>query len=111
MRRRPSGNCSGRTSRCTDPGRRLEVSQVPFEAGANVEAGLNCYSWTVCPASRSPLERLYLRQRQILLVYAHGLARLWDLDSGTMQKSMDHSGVVSLLSHMDGWTEMYVPMK
>ena len=64
-------------------------------------------SWTLLPGSRSPLERLYLRQNQLLLVYAHGLARLWDLEAQGMQKTMDHSGVASLLTHMDGWTEMW----
>lgn len=47
-----------------------------------------------------------MRQSQLLVVFTHGLARLWDIEGGMMQKSMDHSGVESLLAHMDGWQDM-----
>ena len=65
----------------------------------DVEVGL-------IPGSRSPLSRGLLRRSQLLILYDSGLARLWDVESGKMQKTLDHAGVADILAHMDGWTEV-----
>lgn len=57
-------------------------------------------------ASTHPIERLHTRQSQLMTFYEHGRARLWDLESGQMQKALTHVEAVDVISHMEGWTDL-----
>ena len=58
------------------------------------------------PGSRSALSRVLLRMSQLLVVYDSGLARLWDVETTKLQKTLDHTGAADILAHMDGGTEV-----
>lgn len=38
--------------------------------------------------------------------YDHGRARLWDIDTGKMQKALSHVEAVEVISHMGGWRDL-----
>jgi hypothetical protein len=38
--------------------------------------------------------------------YEHGRARLWDLSSGQLQKTLSHVEAVEIISHVDGWVDL-----
>ena len=58
------------------------------------------------PASSSPLVGVHRRETQLLAVYANGLARLYDIESGTLQKCLDKAGSEDVLRLVMGWTFM-----
>lgn len=69
-------------------------------------ARIACLSPIVLPGARASLERIYFRSPQLLLVYAHGQTRLWDLDLHKLQKTMSQEDAEDVMSHMDGWEEL-----
>lgn len=58
------------------------------------------------PASTHPAERLYTRQSQLMSFYENGRARLWNLETGEMQKALSHVEAVDVISENEGWTDL-----
>ena len=61
------------------------------------------------PGSPAPLTKICVGESNLLLLYADGRARLWDVKTLEFRRSMDHEKAKELLAQ-GGWTELSVPL-
>lgn len=59
------------------------------------------------PGAACPLERICIGEDNLLLIYADGKARLWDVKTQEFWRSMTKDKAENLLEQ-GGWYEMYV---
>lgn len=65
------------------------------------------YSLYLVPGYVSPITRICLGGKNLLLIYADQCARLWDSQTKEFWRSMDRDKAEEMLMQ-DGWTTMYV---
>lgn len=58
--------------------------------------------------ARAPLESAWLRHDELLLFYQSGQARLWDVASGQLRRSMSRPTALELLHDGEAWYCLYV---
>ena len=58
--------------------------------------------------ARAPLESAWLRHDELLLFYQSGQARLWDVASGQLRRSMSRPTALELLHDGETWHRLYV---
>lgn len=61
----------------------------------------------VIPGSPARLDRVALAEDNLLLFYADGRARLWDVKTLEFWRSMDRPKALELLAHGD-WLDVFV---
>jgi hypothetical protein len=50
------------------------------------------------------VEDIFSRHTLLMCFYMHGRARLWNVESGKMQKALTHTEALAMIEDMDGWT-------
>jgi hypothetical protein len=69
----------------------------PFSSG---------YSLYLIPGARAPLSRLHIGHESILLCYENGKARMWDLKSQELRRSMGVEVGLEGVEGKEGWIEL-----
>lgn len=59
------------------------------------------------PASRAPLRRIFLGGKDVLLAYANGKARVWNVETCEFRRSTGLDAGEDMLQSGD-WAELYV---
>ncbi|EPQ54828.1 WD40 repeat-like protein [Gloeophyllum trabeum ATCC 11539] len=65
-----------------------------------------CQFLYLIPGSIAPLEHMYFDSQNILLVYAHGWARLWDLRTQEFRRSVAWDKAADIVAQDKEWMEM-----
>ncbi|TFK48775.1 WD40 repeat-like protein [Heliocybe sulcata] len=65
-----------------------------------------CQFLYLIPGSIAPLVHVYVDSDNILLVYSHGWARLWDLRSQEFRRSLTWDKAAEIVAQGEGWVEM-----
>jgi hypothetical protein len=59
------------------------------------------------PGALAPLERFCARGSDLLLLYQHGLARVWDAENGEFRRSVDRQTALNILRSDEDWFQVY----
>ena len=59
------------------------------------------------PAARAPLRRIFLGRKDIMLAYANGKARVWNVETHEFRRSTGLDAADDMLQSGD-WAEMFV---
>jgi hypothetical protein len=60
------------------------------------------------PASRGPLRRIFVSGKDILLAYANGKARLWNVETMEFRRSTGLDAADDMLATGPSWKEVWV---
>lgn len=68
--------------------------------------GLMALRLYLIPASRVPLRRIFIGGNTILLAYANGKARVWNIETGEFRRSTGLDAAEEMLREGE-WSELY----
>lgn len=64
------------------------------------------FSLYLIPASRGPLRRIFVSGTDILLAYANGKARLWNVETMEFRRSTGLDAADDMLTSASSWKEL-----
>lgn len=96
-----------RRDRCHDGNRWVSVVSENI-SGSMLRVSSIRGSLYLVPGSIAPLEHVYSDSENILLLYSHGWARLWDLRAQEFRRSVTWDKAADIVSQDQQWVEMWV---